>query len=207
MESGTFSVWLVRLNIAVGGLRSFPTQMSCVARRRCCSPVLERLVVVCNFLQKNGLDLALREVASLGGHILGVCLGMQFLFEQSSEFGRHLGLGLITGEVREIPNISLTGNFEKTPHIGWADIEIPFEANDDRWQSSILHGLRPGTAMYFAHSFTAWPGVPEHRIADAFYGGHRIAAAVSKDNVHGTQFHPEKSGTAGLTLLRNFLEL
>jgi imidazole glycerol-phosphate synthase subunit HisH len=154
-----------------------------------------------------GLEAPVSEFIASGRPMLGLCIGMQILFDRSLEFGDHAGLGIIPGEVRQIPRVSAEGIPHKTPHIGWADIGIPAEANDDHWQSSILHGLRPETAMYFVHSFAAWPKDPAHRIADAFYGGHRIAAAVSKDNVYGTQFHPEKSGTAGLTLLRNFLEL
>lgn len=147
------------------------------------------------------------EFIASGRPMIGLCVGMQILFDHSLEFGDHAGLGIIPGEVRAIPNTSTQRVPHKTPHIGWTDIAVPIEADPEAWKHSILSRLAPGTAMYFVHSFTAWPKDPAHRLADAYYGGHRIAAAVTRENVHGTQFHPEKSGEAGLTLLGNFLAL
>lgn len=154
-----------------------------------------------------GLKAPVLEFIATGRPMIGLCVGMQILFDRSLEFGDHAGLGLIPGVVREIPKVTAEGVAHKTPHIGWTDLEIPEGANDHRWQGSILEELNPGTAMYFVHSFTAWPANPAHRLADSHYGGQRIAAAVAKDNVCGTQFHPEKSGAAGLTLLQTFLDL
>jgi glutamine amidotransferase len=154
-----------------------------------------------------GLREPVLDFADSGRPMIGLCIGMQILFDRSLEFGDHAGLGLISGEVRPIPKTTAAGVPHKTPHIGWTDINIPVEANDDRWQNSMLRGLPRGTAMYFVHSFTAWLENPRFRLADAYYGGQRIAAAVSKDNIHGTQFHPEKSGSAGLRLLSNFLNM
>ena len=158
------------------------------------------------FLARGLREPVLDFIAS-GRPMIGLCVGMQILFDRSLEFGDHAGLGLIPGEVRQIPKTTTDGVPHKTPHIGWTDIDVPAEANDDRWQNSMLHGLPRGTAMYFVHSFTACLENPRHRLADAYYGGQRISAAVSKDNIHGTQFHPEKSGTAGLRLLNNFLNM
>jgi imidazole glycerol-phosphate synthase subunit HisH len=152
-----------------------------------------------------GLKEPVLQFIATGRPIIGLCVGMQILFDSSDEFGNTAGLGIIRGTVREIPKVTSEGVPHKTPHIGWTDLEIPKDANDDLWSSSVLADIRPGTPMYFVHSFTAWPDNPAHRLADAYYGGQRIAAAVNKDNVSGTQFHPEKSGEAGLALLNRFL--
>ena len=154
-----------------------------------------------------GLKEPVLAFVATGRPMIGLCVGMQILFDSSAEFGTHAGLGIIPGEVREIPKVDVGGNPQKTPHIGWTDLEIPEGSNADRWQGSVLSALSPGTAMYFVHSFTAWPENPAHRLADAHYGGQLIAAAVNKDNVTGTQFHPEKSGAAGLNLLSTFLAI
>lgn len=155
------------------------------------------------FTRRGFREPVMRFIAT-GRPMIGLCVGMQILFDRSTEFGVHDGLGIIPGEVREIPKTTVAGLPHKTPHIGWTDLEIPAETNGD-WDGSVLQGLPPGTAMYFVHSFTAWPDDPRHRLADSHYGGQRIAAAVHRDNVTGTQFHPEKSGSAGLRLLSRFI--
>jgi glutamine amidotransferase len=154
-----------------------------------------------------GLRQPLLDFVKTGRHLLGICVGMQILFERSSEFGDHAGLGIIPGDVKAIPRLTGHGARLKTPHIGWSDISSPKGSDSGLWHGTILEGICPGTSMYFVHSFTAWPTKEDHRLADASYGGQRISAAVSAGNVTGTQFHPEKSGAAGLNLLRNFLAL
>jgi glutamine amidotransferase len=154
-----------------------------------------------------GLRQPLLDFVKTGRHLLGICVGMQILFERSSEFGDHAGLGIIPGEVKAIPRSTGQGAPLKTPHIGWSDISSPRGSDPVLWEGTILQGISPATSMYFVHSYTAWPSNDDHRLADASYGGHRISAAVSAGNVTGTQFHPEKSGVAGLLLLRNFLAL
>ena len=137
--------------------------------------------------------------------MIGICVGMQMLFDVGEEFGEHCGLGLIPGRVSGIPDTDVKGRPQKIPHIGWTPIDIPEGANDDRWAGSILDGTPRGTALYFVHSYTAHPANAVHRLADADYGGRQISAVVRKDNVFGTQFHPEKSGPDGLNILRRFL--
>lgn len=152
-----------------------------------------------------GFEEPVRRFAATGRPLLGLCVGMQIFFERSEEFGEHRGLGLIGGEVKAIPRTDADGFPLKTPHIGWSDLKLPGGNNAEGWSEGVLRGLPVGTAMYFVHSFTAWPTSPQDRYADADYGGQLICAAVRKDNITGTQFHPEKSGPAGLALIANFL--
>jgi glutamine amidotransferase len=142
-----------------------------------------------------------------GRPIIGLCVGMQMLFDHSIEFGSHAGLGIMPGNIEAIPKETSLGAPQKVPHIGWTGIRPQDLAGQASWTGTILDGLSPGEAMYFVHSYTAWPSDPNHRLADASYGGQRIAAAVARDNLNGTQFHPEKSGRAGLRLLSNFIAL
>lgn len=154
-------------------------------------------------LKKNNLDLAIKEYAHTGRPFLGICLGMQLMFDWSEEFGRNEGLGLLPGCVRAIERTDIYGNPHKIPHIGWAAIELP--ASHNQWQDSILSDTRINAGFYFVHSFTAVPARVEHRLADTYYGGRLISAAVNSENLNGCQFHPEKSGKEGLNIVKNFL--
>jgi glutamine amidotransferase len=154
-------------------------------------------------LRAQGLDAVVRKVAATGTPLLGICLGMQMLFDESEEFGATAGLGLISGRVVRIPGMTITGEPHKIPHIGWNELVLP--AQRSSWQSSLLADVEPSEALYFVHSFMAEPALPEHRLADCRYGGILIAAAVKRDNVMGCQFHPEKSGEVGLKILRRFI--
>lgn len=145
-----------------------------------------------------GLDKALVSLASKGKPLLGICLGMQLLFDCSLEFGRFEGLGLIPGSVVPIePELEKNGLKLKIPHIGWNKLDIVKE-------HPLLRNTAQGEYMYFVHSFYA-SDCKVDTIADTDYGV-RLTAAVARDNVMGTQFHPEKSGAAGLALLRAFAE-
>lgn len=154
-------------------------------------------------LRAQGLDSVVRQVAATGTPLLGICLGMQMLFDESEEFGATAGLGLISGRVVRIPGMTITGEPHKIPHIGWNELVLP--AKRDSWQSSLLADVEPSEALYFVHSFMAEPALPEHRLADCRYGGILISAAVKRDNIMGCQFHPEKSGEVGLKILRRFI--
>jgi glutamine amidotransferase len=156
-------------------------------------------------LDAQGLTATVREVANRGGLLLGICLGMQMLFDESTEFGITAGLGLIAGTVVVVPPTASDGRSQKIPHIGWNALVLP--GGRASWTDTVLQDLRPGEAAYFVHSFMASPSDPRHRIADCLYGGIPIAALVGKDNVLGCQFHPEKSGEAGLNVLRRFLRM
>jgi len=135
--------------------------------------------------------------------MLGICLGMQLLFEQSEEFGNHAGLGLIPGGIRAIPRRDGSGAAIRTPHIGWNTLRAPDRRQS--WAHSLLGDCRPGDSVYFVHSFTAWPSDESHRLADSEYCGQRISAVVQVGSLAGCQFHPEKSGEVGLGILRRFL--
>jgi glutamine amidotransferase len=123
--------------------------------------------------------------------LLGVCLGMQLLFEKSYEGGEHLGLGIIEGEV-----VRLSEGM-KVPHMGWNSVE---RVRD----SFLMAGIRGGEFFYFVHSYYC-KALREVVVAECQYGK-MIPAAVEWRNIYGTQFHPEKSGKAGVSVLRNFLE-
>lgn len=156
-------------------------------------------------LTKLGLDAAVHDFVRTGRPMLGICVGMQMLFDGSEEFGVNAGLGLIPGRVLAIPRTRVDGSPHKIPHIGWAEIERPDSAGEERWEGTVLEGLPEGTFLYFVHSFTGHPETPTHRLADIRYGGNLVSAAVQRDNIIGVQFHPEKSGEAGLHLLKRFL--
>lgn len=144
----------------------------------------------------------IREVGRRETPLLGICLGMQLLLEESDEFGITAGLGLIPGRVITVPLESTSGEAQKVPHIGWNAL-LPSSALVD-WNGTLLQDNRPGDAFYFVHSFMAVPTDPAHRIADCVHGGHRIPAVIGRDQVIGCQFHPEKSGEVGLKILRRF---
>jgi imidazole glycerol-phosphate synthase subunit HisH len=135
--------------------------------------------------------------------LLGICLGMQLLLEESEEFGVTAGLGLIPGRVIPVPDRTLSGERQKIPHIGWSELQPSNLAVD--WQKTILQDNRVGESAYFVHSFMAIPTDPEYRIADCLYGGHKIPATIGRDQIIGCQFHPEKSGEVGLKILKRFI--
>lgn len=143
----------------------------------------------------------IQEQAARGIPLLGICLGMQMLFDQSEEFGSHQGLGLIPGQVQAIPP---RPGF-KVPHIQWEPLR-PAPGRQD-FSGTFLSGIRPGEECYFIHSFRALPQRQEDLAAVASYGDLDICAAVARDNVLGCQFHPEKSGPVGLSILKGYLTL
>ncbi len=146
-------------------------------------------------LQVSGLDVLIKEQAAKGKEIMGICLGMQLLFQKSYEFGEHTGLGLLKGSV-----IGMEGTIPaelKIPHIGWNALKFTKE-------SKLLRYIKEGDCVYFVHSFYVDPGT-ESVVATAEYGK-EVTAAVQQGNVMGCQFHPEKSGEVGLNILRAFCE-
>jgi len=143
----------------------------------------------------------LREFAASGRPFLGICLGMQLMFGGSEEFGDSKGLDLIHGTVRAIPLVGSDGRGHKVPHIGWNELRSP----GADWNGGLLRGVAPGSTVYFVHSYTAHPEDETQRVADSDYDGCRISAVVRSGNLHGCQFHPEKSGEVGLAIVRNFL--
>ena len=146
-------------------------------------------------LRDSGLDKVIKAEAAAGKPIMGICLGMQMLFEKSYEYGEHEGLGLLKGSVVPMEG-SIPANL-KIPHIGWNALK--FEKDN-----KLFKYIKEGDCVYFVHSFYA-SGCEDSLIATAEYGKD-LTAAVEKGNVMGCQFHPEKSGDVGLNILRAFCE-
>ena len=141
-------------------------------------------------VRQHGLDELIAERRDAGVPILGICLGLQLLFDSTTELGGASGLGLLEGDVD-----ALAADGLKVPHIGWSPV---------RWerQSRLAEGINSETPFSFVHSFASRPG-PDEVLGSAAYGS-RFACAAERDNVFGVQFHPEKSSAAGLRLLSNF---
>lgn len=146
-------------------------------------------------LRSSGMDRAVKEEAARGKPLLGICLGMQMLFERSYEYGVHEGLGLLKGEIRPIAERIPAGL--KIPQMGWNSLRFVQE-------SPLLKYSREGEYVYFVHSYSA-VRCEDSLLAVTEYGAD-LTAAVGKGNVFGCQFHPEKSGDVGLRMLKAFCE-
>jgi glutamine amidotransferase len=141
-------------------------------------------------------------LARAGKPLLGICLGMQMLATSSEEFGHHAGLDLIPGNVVPIPRQTSDGRSMKVPFIGWTPIECD---NAESRLGSCLASHPTSAAVYLVHSFHVIPSSANHLLASYAFGGHRVTAAIRKDNITGLQFHPEKSGRVGLEIMRTFV--
>lgn len=147
-------------------------------------------------LRSTGLDRVVREEAGKGKPLMGICLGMQMLFDRSYEYGEYEGLGLIPGEI-----VPMDGRIPKDlpiPHIGWNELML-------KQPSPLMKNTANGDYVYFVHSYYAETPA-EYVIATTDYGV-EMTAAVQKDNVYGCQLHPEKSSEVGLSILKAFCEL
>lgn len=147
-------------------------------------------------LRSTGLDRVVQEEAGKGKPLMGICLGMQMLFDRSYEYGEYEGLGLIPGEI-----VPMEGRIPKElpiPHIGWNELAL-------KQPSPLMKNTANGDYVYFVHSYYAETPA-EYVIATTDYGV-EMTAAVQKDNVYGCQFHPEKSSEVGLSILKAFCEL
>lgn len=150
-------------------------------------------------LRKNGIDKLIIQAVESGTPLLGICLGMQLLFDYSLEYGRHEGLGLIHGSIQPIKNV-IPPDY-KVPHIGWNALQFPA----GRPVSPLFQYISEGDFVYFVHSFSGMD-CGESVIATSEYGV-PLTAAVARENVFGVQFHPEKSGEVGLRILKAFCAL
>ena len=146
-------------------------------------------------LRKTGLDQVIREVTGRGTPFLGICLGLQLLFERSGEAPGVDGLGILKGEILRIPD----SEGLKIPHMGWNSLHLE---NDGR----LFRGISEGAYVYFVHSYYLKAADESIVKASTEYSTH-IHASVEKDNVFACQFHPEKSSDVGIQILRNFVEL
>jgi glutamine amidotransferase len=142
-------------------------------------------------IKERGLDAAVRQAVSQGTPLLGICLGMQFLFDESDEMGQHAGLGLIPGRVTRFSDDNL-----KVPHMGWNAVEHSST-------HPLLTGVPDGAYTYFVHSYYCIPASPDFVIARTHYG-RPFASIVGNKQIFGIQFHPEKSQQVGLRIIRNF---
>ena len=145
-------------------------------------------------LRRQGLDDAIRSAVSAGTPLIGLCLGLQLLFTESDEFGRHEGLNLIPGKVKKFEDPGL-----RVPHVGWNQIE-------GVQPDPLLNNIGEGSYFYFVHSYYVEPDRPEYVLRWTTYG-RRFCSIACRDKVWGAQFHPEKSQDSGKKLLRNFLEI
>lgn len=150
-------------------------------------------------LRRCGLDVAVQEAVANGIPLLGICLGMQFLFEWSEEMGQHEGLGLLRGGVARFPAIPNNETIKslKVPHMGWNQIQ-------HKGTHPLLHGVADGAYGYFVHSYYCQPAAEDMIIAWTDYGL-SFASIVGEKNVLGIQFHPEKSQKVGMQILQNFV--
>ncbi|PJF43845.1 MAG: imidazole glycerol phosphate synthase subunit HisH [Phototrophicales bacterium] len=144
-------------------------------------------------LQDTGFIDPIYRAVEAGKPLIGICLGMQYLFERSEEMGEHAGLGLLAGKVIKFPE-----NEVRIPHIGWNQLHIQRE-------HSMFRGIADGSYAYFVHSYYVEPTEPNVVLACTDYGIH-YASVVGKDNIVGIQCHPEKSQSVGLQFLKNFVE-
>lgn len=152
-------------------------------------------------LQLRGLVEVVKKIAKSNKPMLGICLGVQLMLSEGHEFGIFKGLGIMKGKVLHFP--PLAGN-EKVPQIGWNTIVPP---KNGAWENTILNSCDQKSQVYFVHSYVLEPESSENVLAFSTYGGHTFCSAMRKGNIYGFQFHPEKSGAAGLELINNFITL
>lgn len=150
-------------------------------------------------LHERDLFCAIQDFAAANKPILGICLGMQLLLDDSEEFGNHKGLGIISGTVKKLPNIG-----ERIPRVGWFGLEETMEQSEKHSSLRLLNGQKED--VYFVHSFFVDPTCAEDILATTRWGDRSYCSAVSKGKIIGYQFHPEKSGPYGLEILNSFFQ-
>lgn len=153
-------------------------------------------------LRKYKIIEPLKNSLKHGAKLLGLCLGMQLLFDTSEEFGVHQGLCLIPGKVKLLNKVFKRDHI-KIPQVGWNTLIKPKGVN---WERTILRDIREKEMVYFVHSFAAYPKDYRNWLAKTEYGGNFFCSVVSHQNILGTQFHPEKSGETGLKILKTFVK-
>ena len=144
---------------------------------------------------------AIKEYAISDRPFMGICLGMQLLFEESEEFGETKGLGLILGKVVKLP--TKDNQNENLPHVSWNKLN----SNKVPWKNTILADTEEGSDMYFVHSFVAQPRDSYNILSLTEYLNYHFCSSVKKGNIYGCQFHPEKSGPTGLKIINNFIRM
>lgn len=151
-------------------------------------------------LEKRSFVKPLKKHSEEGKPLMGICLGMQMLLDESEEFGSTKGLGIISGKNTEIPNVDLSGNSLLKPFVGWSELKTSTDCE-------LLNQIGGEPDMYFVHSFYAQLENEESLVAYTNYQDFKIPALIKEKNTYGCQFHPEKSGKIGLQVIKNFLEI
>lgn len=197
VDYGVGNLFSLRCSLAVLGveaeLTSDPARLA--AGDRIILPGVGAFADAANKLRASGLAEPICAHVRAGKPLLGICLGMQLLFERSFEYGEHPGLGLLRGSVKPLADV--VGPSRKIPHMGWNSLEF-------RKDSPLFRNIRDGDCVYFVHSFYA--ADCEESVSAVTEYGAKITAAVEQGNLFGCQFHPEKSGAAGLNILKAFSE-
>ena len=198
VDYGVGNLFSLRSSLAAVGAEAEVTKDASVIRSagKVVLPGVGAFEDAMNKLRSSGLAETVIAEAASGKPLLGICLGMQMLFDRSFEYGEHEGLGLIPGSVVPIGDVIPTGL--KIPHIGWNALHFSGR------KSPLFRYIKEGDCVYFVHSYYA-ADCEKNVIATAEYGA-ELTAAVQKDNIFGCQFHPEKSGKVGLGILRAFCE-
>ena len=155
-----------------------------------------------NVLESSGLIPVLIKFVHSKKPFLGICLGMQLFMTYGTEFGYHKGLGLIDGHVERFQNPTMENITFKVPQNGWNQL-FKNTSSPDPWDRTLLMNLRDGVYMYFNHSYYVIPDSPDVVIATTSYGDCKFCSALKKENIIGLQFHPERSGRAGLKVYQN----
>ena len=186
----------------IGGVPEITSDVDSIAHaERIILPGVGAFGLATQYLQASGIGAAVLVAAEKGTPLLGICLGMQLLFDRGNEFGWSSGLGLIRGEV-----LPILGPDEETglrdTHIGWRSLNFRPSQKDH----PLFEGIGIADSFYFVHSFAAQAADENDVIATAAYGPDDLVVATSARNVMGVQFHPEKSGRSGLSLLENFTQ-
>ena len=200
IDYGVGNLFSLRCSLEAVGAQAAVTGDPAVIRAadRLILPGVGAFADAAELLRGTGLDRVVCEETRSGKPLLGICLGMQLLFDESLEYGRHPGLGLIPGTVAPIRDVIPAGY--KVPHIGWNALHFP----KGRPVHPLFARIREGDCVYFVHSYYG-ANCADSVIATAEYGP-ELTAAVARDNVMGVQFHPEKSGAVGLAILAAFCE-
>jgi|SRR6185312_1112158 len=155
-------------------------------------------------LQSIGFQDAILQFIKSGKPFMGVCLGLQLLFDWSSEFGRTEGLGIIPGSIEKFEVQNQGGHIYKVPQIQWNCIHEPFSKV---WENTALQSCKSGEYMYFVHSYYAVPSDNKYLLSNTIFGNKMYCSSVLKDNVFATQFHPEKSGLQGVNIYKDWFKI
>lgn len=187
----------------IGGKPEVTSDLDTIRRaERIILPGVGAFPLAAQYLETSGIGSAITTAAGRGVPILGICLGMQLLFDRGNEFGWSNGLGLIRGDVLPVLRTD-EGEGLRGTHIGWRSLGFP----PSEGRAPLFTGLKADDSYYFVHSFSANPSDDRNVLATVSYGTKDLVVSAGEANVMGVQFHPEKSGSAGLRLLRNFIDV